>query len=215
MKTRRTIVLFLIAGLIAAVLMFGQWGLNRLSAQGPTHPDPAVSEQVGVASAPAQVEQETLGPQAPDATTYYYHVRGADLYSVDSATDSKYVTGGCTYRSAGGTGLTFPVLVQPGSILKGIRVFYVDNDASNLTAYLVRYDDGGGALTLATATSSGASSSVRYMDSPTISHTVDLYNYSYALVFQPGVNNNLSQLCGIKVNYERGIFGTALPLITR
>jgi len=216
MKARRMMVLCLIASLIAAALMLGKWGLNRSSAQGPTNTDPNISEEAGLASAQALAEQEPLSPQAPDATTYYYHVRGADLYAVDGATSSAYVAGGCTYRSAGGTGLAFPVLVQPGSILKGIRVFYVDNDAThNVTVYLVRYDDGGGTTTLATATSSGASASVRLMDSSTITHLVDLYSYSYALVFQPGVNSNLNQLCGVKVNYERGIFGTALPLITR
>jgi len=53
------------------------------------------------------------------------------------------------------------------------------------------------------------------MDSLTITQPVDLYSYSYSLVFQPGVNSNLNQLCGVKVNYEWTIFGIALPLIRR
>ena len=216
MKVRRIIVPCLIAALVAAALLLGKGGVHRSSAQGPADPDPTISEQAGLPDAPLQVEQEPLSPQAPSATTRYYHIRGADLYSVDGTTTVGYITGGCTYRKTGSSGPAFPVLVSPGSVLKGIRVFYVDNDAAaNLTVYLVQYDDGGAATTLASATSSGASPSVRFMDSPAITEPVDLYRYSYSLVFQPGVNSSLNQLCGVKVNYEWTIFGIALPLIRR
>ncbi len=216
MKMRRILVLCVIAFLMAAVLMLGKGGLNRLSAQGPADPDPIVSDQAEPLSAPAQAEQEPQNVQAPSATTRYFHVKGADLYTVDGTTTVGYITGGCTYRKTGSTGLTFPVLVSPGSTIKGIRVFFVDNDATNNVAvFLVRYDDGGSVTTLASATSSGASTGIRLMDSATITEPVDLYSYSYSLVFQPGVNSTLNQLCGVKVNYEWSIFGLALPLITR
>jgi hypothetical protein len=215
MKKNRRIVVCLMAGFFVASLNLVEGGLTRTSAQVSGNSDPAISNPTEIPGATPQVEQEPLSLQATSATTRYYHIRGADFYSVDASTSSGYASGGCAYRKLGSYGLGFPVLLPPGSVLKGIRVFYIDNDASNLSVYLVRYDDGGGVQTLATATSSGASANVRLMDSDTITEPIDLYSYSYALVFQPGVNSNLNQVCGVKVNYEWNSLGVALPFISR
>lgn len=181
MYARRILVICVFASLLAIVLMLGMETVNPASAQGPTSTDPSNSEQPGSPSAPGQIEQEPMRPQAPNATTYYYHIRGADFYSADTSVQTSYATYGCEYRTAGSTGLNFPVIVPPGSVLKGIRVYYLDNSPSDLNVYLVQYDDGIGSTTLVSFTSSGTSASVRVTDSAVITHTVDYYNLGLSL----------------------------------
>jgi hypothetical protein len=214
MNTQCYVAFCRIAACMATFLILG---LGKVVAQDPFRTGPAIPKQAESPSTEVQAGQEEAAPKAPSATTHYYQRLATDFQSPDSTVTTQYDFDGCIHRSAGTINLSFPLIVSPGSIIKQLRAIYVDNDASsNITVSLIAWPPGTSAATLiASVTSSGSSPLARTTDSSVVTHTVDYNINSYLLVFAPGVNSSLSQLCGVKVTYEQGIFGVAMPIVTR
>jgi hypothetical protein len=64
----------------------------------------------------------------------------AAAFSVKSSTTTwDYKSDGYIYRTGGGSQFWAPLILPPGANLQGIRLFYYDNSASDISVYLTRY----------------------------------------------------------------------------
>ncbi|MEO8056312.1 MAG: hypothetical protein ABI768_14225 [Acidobacteriota bacterium] len=124
-----------------------------------------------------------------------------------------YPGGGCAYQTTatGGDYIT-PLNVPDGAILKYLRIYFYDTTATDLVAWIVRYDQAGNTVDLTSVSSSGAAGYGTTL-SPTITEVVDTALYSYGLVWRPNVYTSAQQFCGARVAYYWPADGhfTAIP----
>jgi hypothetical protein len=132
----------------------------------------------------------------------YYYVSGPTLIARDSATGRDYSSAGCTFTTSGTDRILSTQLQVPdGAILKYLRLFYSDTDASfNVAGYITSYDAGTSAADITSVTSSG-SAGVGTALSSEITQTVDNFGNSYVLIGWPGANSSTVQVCGLRVAY--------------
>lgn len=217
MNKQHLIIVCVTASLFGIFLLLALGSAGGVIAQGPARgPDPMISGQVGDLA--VQGQQQSSGINAPNITTppSYFNALGMNFVPSDSTVTAAYGNPGCLYKTGGPHGLTAPVFVPPGSVLKGIRVYFIDNDPADMIVFLTAYGDGTGFSNLTSVATSGASSSVRYADSVEITHTVDYSSNGYTMVAQLGALSSTMQLCGVRVAYiPPSIFGAALPLVVR
>ncbi len=111
-----------------------------------------------------------------------------------------------------------PVLLEPGSIIKYLRVYYKDTNAADMVLYLQNFDDGINNSSILLVSTSGSATGIRSTLSAEITHTVDYSSYSYGVMafWEPGFFDGSVQICGIRIAYVLPTsFGLGLPLITR
>lgn len=148
----------------------------------------------------------SLAPGLVDAVFTYYTVSGPELQPRTTTNVQVYNANGCVYMSTGtstglltGTGLHIP----DGSIIKFIRLYYNDTNASfGVDGFLTRYAPGTSTSDLASAGSTAAfSGGYGFIVSNEITHTVNNSIYGYMLYGWPDTNASSLQVCGIRVAY--------------
>ena len=165
----------------------------------------------------AQLESGPDVPEEPNLTFSYYRLIGTAFNPRTTATTYDYNFNGCVYET-GGTDNRFmaPLLVPDGAVLKYLRFYYDDTSAAtNLTAYLTRYQPGVTSEDL-TSVSSAGSSGYGTTLSAEITQTVDLANWAYTIIIAPNANASTNSFCGVRVAYYAPFFGAVgLPVIMK
>lgn len=232
MRTRRVLFVSL-STILATLLLSVVLNANRdtATAQGPnpstgdSPPPTAVplapsgdGQNSGEPNRPApQREAAPDTPSNPALSFSYYHVSGTLFQPRKSASTYDYSSNGCIFQT-GGTDFRFQahLLVPDGSVVKYVRIYFLDTAAQDMTVWLTEYDDGTSATDLTSVSSSGNAAGARSVLSPLITHTVDLANYAYVLSWGTGVLGNGNQICGVRVAYYAPpVFGLFAPLIQK
>ncbi len=154
--------------------------------------------------------------QAADATFSYYMVSGATMSPRDSTTTIDYATLGCTRITAGGDYLNTELHIPEGSVIKYLRLIYIDSSATGyVSGALTRYTPGVAIDDLAIIQSSAAGAGgYNYVVSNEMTETVNNGVYAYALL---GLTSGTNvQLCGLRVAYYAPpIWAAFTPAIMR
>lgn len=160
------------------------------------------------------------GTHAPQATFSYYQVADATLRGRNSTTGYAYDGNGCSHVTAGtGTGriLNTELLLPDGAVIKYLRVYYNDTNASSgVEGYITRYQPGVAAVDLVHVGSSDAfSGGYGYVVSTEITETVNNTDYAYTLIGWLDEVNVANQICGLRVAYYAPPRALYLPVITK
>lgn len=229
MYTRQLISIALTAilsALLVAVALSVQRG--TASAQPPSLPlsvaaaitttaDGEVSDGASFPRLPETGPDAPNQPNSPALSFSYYHVSGTLFQPRKSASTYDYSSNGCVFQT-GGTDFRFQahLLVPEGSIVKYVRIYFLDTAAQDMTVWLTEYNDGTSNTDVTSVSSSGNAAGARTVLSPLITHTVDLANFAYVLSWGTGVLGSANQICGVRVAYYAPpIFGTFLPIIQK
>ncbi len=226
MNARVLLIVCLVSSLVALVLLFAVVpSSTSVSAQSPIVSADEASRPAGAVS-PEKLDEgapDARVPAAPAAcgvsavNCLYYHISSSLFQGRDSTSTYAYDGSGCFHHtSASVNGFMAPVLLTHGSIIKYIRVYYIDTSASDMTMRLRYFDDGTSSVDLTTVSTSGSAMGVRTALSAEITHTVayDLYSYGI-LAFESGPTDGSIQLCGVRLAYIPGAYGLDLPFIAR
>ena len=227
MNTRMLFIVCLVLSIVA-ILMFASTPSNStvVSAQGPDLP----SDQATQSS--SSKSPENLGDGGPDArlpgvptacgssplNCLYYHISSSIFQGRTSTYSYIYTGSGCFYHTNASTdGFMAPVLISPGSVIKYIRIYYKDTNASDMPLSLRYFDDGISNSDLVSVSTSGNAAGVRTALSAEITHTIDYANYSYGIIAFEGSSftDSSIQICGVRLAYVQGTFGLAFPYIAR
>jgi hypothetical protein len=177
----------------------------------------------GDRDAPVPVEQVTVveevellpDPAAPSATTYYKFISANTFVPYDDDMTYNYASGGCMYRTGGGSWTEHTVQLPQGAEITYLRVYFLDNDATNdATAVLYAYDCYGGTAVIAEAESSGQLAYYRSEGSGFVSHFVDNEHEALSLSLNyDSATTSALRICGVRIQYEYTLSVTDLPLI--
>ena len=165
----------------------------------------------------AQPEESTLSPQSVDQTSAipfsYYNIAGSTLQPRDSATSYDYTSTGCIHTVAGTDRILNTQLQLPdGAIIKYLRIFYNDTNASTgVKGYITRYDAGSATEDLTSVSSVGSGGTGTQL-SAEITHEVDNFGWAYVLIGWPDANSTQNQICGLRVAYYPPATGAFHPL---
>jgi hypothetical protein len=163
---------------------------------------------------------QTQDPLAPDnilATFSYYRLLGFSFNTRTSTTTFGYSFNGCVFETGGSdVRFTAPLLIPSGSVIKYLRLYYNDTNASaDITSWITRYQPGVTSEDLTSVTSSGSSGYGTSL-SAEITQTVDLTNWAYTVIIWPGVNDSTNAFCGVRVAYYAPRLVTiALPVVKK
>jgi len=137
-----------------------------------------------------------------------WRVTGSVFHPIDSSTTYSSPGGGSIYATANPTGLfETPVYLPQGAIIRWVRMYYTNNDATNqCNGWLTVYDLYGNIATINNVNqewvvTSNVNSGNAFNDTGTINHTVDYAQYSYVLNWRPNVASTNMQLCGFRIFY--------------
>lgn len=182
------------------------------------------SDQADVAGGlPPDDNPSVHAPNQPALTFSYYMVAGPEMHPRNTGNPQSYSSNGCIYMSSGtstglltGSGLHIP----DGSVIKYIRLYYHDSNASaGVDAFLTRYAPGSGTSDrVHTGSTNAFSGGYGFVVSTEITETVNNTAYAYHLYGWPDSAASSLQVCGIRVAYyapPQSIFGVALPIVTK
>jgi len=106
----------------------------------------APSSEPGATSAPAMVQPQGAAPGDPHMEPAYgvtgysmFFLPAASFSPRNSTTTFAYSGLGYIYRTGGDDMFWAPLVLPPGALLHGIRIFYYDNSASNITVWVTKY----------------------------------------------------------------------------
>lgn len=150
----------------------------------------------------------TMAP--PTAAGFSYaHIAGSTFRPRNSATTWNYAGAGCITSTVGTQLFVHKLLLPQDAVVNYLRIYYNDTSASDVSAYITRYDSAGDSADLTSAASSGTPGYSEEL-SPLIAYSVD--NASNALVVNVvfgAADPNLA-FCGVRVAYtEDRIFANA------
>jgi hypothetical protein len=169
-------------------------------------------------TSPAKSPAATLGPDSPAGALVsfsYYRLIGTAFNIRTSTTTFAYNFNGCIYQTAGTDNRYMaPLLIPNNSIIKYLRLYYDDTSATDMTAWITRYEPGLSSTDLTSVTSTGAAGYGTTL-SPEITQTVNLVNYAYTIIFAPSASGVAQSFCGVRVAYYAPTFSAvALPIIS-
>lgn len=221
MKTMRIVGLSVLSTLLTVATILALLSTSGAAiAQNPNPPTGGQAPLTGAAqgipgsvpAAPNAAPEDTL---APAATTDYLHISPMALMQFSIA-DDRYIDGSqCVYFSGIDGRASYPVALPFGTTITSIRLYYDDNlDPQQAVLLLMQYDDGFAVTELArVATPVGTAKS---WSTISIQVPLDYVNYSYNLVWVPGLPGNGMRICGFRIGYTRPLFGAAaLPMVTK
>lgn len=231
MKTRHSSIAVAVSLLVVVALLFALWTSAWAQQPPPSSGDAPAPVTVPLSSRgdgqpaglPGSAQQMveaspdlTLGTSSPAATFSYYRLVGTALQPRKTSTTYEYTSNGCVYQTAGSDWRFQATLPLPeGAVIKFLRIYYADTAATNMTAWITRYQPGVTSEDLTSVLSSGSSGYGTAL-SAEITHTVDTTNWAYTLIWAPGELTSASQFCGVRVAYYApSVFGTFMPLIQR
>ncbi|MBN1370997.1 MAG: hypothetical protein JW987_03475 [Anaerolineaceae bacterium] len=214
----KSLTFVLIIALLLVVLLNGRQTAAAISQPGPNQQSIITSSQgteaqVLPAAFPGPNEQSLL---AVSFTASFYNVPGSILTPVSSTTSLASAGDGCIYADAwAGSLLNAPLDIPPGSQIVLLRLYYDDTSASNLEAWITRYNSAGtdfeDLVHITSSGDGGHGSSYQALD-----HVTDTYNWRYVLNVRLNSPSPTLQVCGIRVMYYAPIiYGTFLPEIMR
>jgi hypothetical protein len=159
------------------------------------------------------------GPDAvASAATYsYYYILGAQLIPRDSDISYAYDSNGCFHVTGGSSArMTFPVNLPSNSVIKYVRLYYVDTSASHdMTVWLTAYSPGQTSIDLTDVSSVGSAGWGSTLSSE-ITETVSGGSYQYTLNYGWGTADDTNQVCGVRVAYYApSMAAIFLPLVAR
>ena len=159
-------------------------------------------------------------PQA-DITALYdsnYRMAGSALRPRTNNVDwTSSGGGGCLYASGGTSSTVFnvPLHLPQGSIVKYVRMYYYDTNASfNTMGWFTVYDLFGNIKTEYSMFSSGDVGN-NYATTVEITETIDYNAYSYVLNWRPMTVGSDIQLCGFNIYYDAPNSPVFLPMISQ
>ena len=173
----------------------------------------------------AYVVEPAVGPSPAAVPNSFQYVRflGTDLQPRTSTTTFAYNFNGCIYET-GGTDNRFMTSfnLPQGSSLKFLRIYYDDTLATNLTAYLTKYNPGVSSTDIVTVTSSGTAgygSSLSAEIGGTLpgdppAEVVNNTSNSYTVIVAPNANAAGASICGVRIAYyppPQGELNTITP----
>ncbi len=169
---------------------------------------------------PSSTTASAGSPYALSSHFSYYTVSGATMRGRSSNTEYVYDGNGCVYIPTGSASmiLNTELHIPQGSLIKYIRLYYMDTSASsNVLAYLTRYQPGQGFSDLvATSSNIVYDGGWGYVVSPEMNETVDNESYAYTLIGYPSFKGDTGQICGIRVAYYAPLGPSAyLPAIRK
>ena len=148
---------------------------------------------------------ERIGGPVPAASPIFFlyeRLVGTAFNPRTSTSTFAYNFSGCVYET-GGTDNRFmaPLLLPEGAMIKFLRLYYDDsNAASDLTAWITRYQPGVTSEDITSVTSSGSGGYGSTL-SAEVSHVVDLTNWAYTVIIAPNANAATNSFCGVRVAY--------------
>ena len=182
----------------AASGMTAAWGIDE-------------SERNGAEGRPSLSQMEALlGPMIEDDATdgsggfLFLRAAGSNLTPRDSDTEFSYSGAGCIQRdsTAGTNWFTMDVQVPDGAVLDFLRVYYYDNDGSDVMSELWSFDAAGGTTLIAEADSTGTPG-YGSAGSGFFSYPVSNLNESLVVVVSipGGAGANLTA-CAVRLRYQ-------------
>lgn len=185
-------------------------------------PQPKITTADGSISSTQPVNPaaaDLTGPDAPGSPAVsfsYYKVIGTAFQPRESTSTFAYSTNGCMYQTGGPTfRFQAPLVLPEDSIIKYVRIYYMDTAATNMTVWLTRYEPGQANLDLVSVSSTGAAGYGTVL-SPLITQTVDMATYAYVLTWGTSVATSANQICGIRVAYYAPPFSALfLPIVRK
>lgn len=172
---------------------------------------PAVAHATDGPDGPAQFNPALLPFQAeatgdsmtPLATDAYYFIPASAFNRLESATESKYVAGGCIRVTGGFRFVATDMQVPDGSGIYGLRVYYKDTDASNqITGWIVTYN--GDSLyenLVAVPSDAQAGYGSKYLGI-TPNPIVDNFAHAYSINVGQTGSSASTAFCGVRVFYS-------------
>lgn len=135
------------------------------------------------------------------ATFSYYNILGSALRPRNSSNTYAYTSNGCLYVTGGNVSdrLQFPLLIPDDSVIKYLRFYFIDTNASDMTAWITRYAPGQSSSDVSSVMSSG-SAGVGSTLSAEITHAVD-NSGNYTINVGWNANDTTQQICGVRVAY--------------
>jgi hypothetical protein len=151
-------------------------------------------------------------PLLPPNQFQYLKTIGTAFQPRESTSTYAYTTNGCMYQNGGSTFRFQGRLDLPdGAIIKFLRIYYLDTAATDMTAWITRYDPGQGNLDLTSVMSTGSGGYGTTL-SPLIDQVVDNATYAYVLTWGTSVATSANQICGVRVAYYPPADGTFNPI---
>jgi len=192
--------------------------LAMLFALGVAAQDPGSGQAGNAAEKVTAVEEVELLPDAADPNQDFFYKR----YSADTFTPAfsdmeyRYGTGGCMYRTGGGSydHTAHSVQLPEGAEITYLRLYFYDmNPDRDAEAQLMAYDGQGGVDLIGVVQSSGTPgwSSVGGGIPSYVVHNVD-ESLALWLNFGNSTGDTL-RLCGVRIQYQYTLSSTSLPLI--
>lgn len=183
----------------------------------PTAPHPmlqaAPAATDGAAGVPV-VEREAVVGAAPDDNVglaspnprlsfSYYLASGATMRGRSSATTHVYDGLGCVHLTSGAEIVNTELYIPDGSIIKYLRLYYIDTSASgSVKGYITRYTPGTATNDLVNISSStSGAGGYGFVVSDEITETVNNTSYAYTLIGWPTAAASSLQICGLRVAY--------------
>lgn len=135
------------------------------------------------------------------ATFSYYNILGSALRPRNSSNTYAYTSNGCLYVTGGSVSdrLQFPLLIPDDSVIKFLRLYYVDTSASDMTAWITRYVSGQSSSDVTSVSSSGNAGFGSTL-SPEVAHPANNTD-NYTINVGWNANDTTQQICGVRVAY--------------
>lgn len=160
----------------------------------------------GVVTTARAVEPNTkaIEPDSADAvlaTFSYYNILGSALRPRNSSNTYAYSSNGCLYVTGGSSGdrLQFPLLIPDESVIKFLRLYYIDDSNGDLIAWITQYTPGQTSSDV-TSISSAGNTGYGTTLSPEVSFAAD-NSYNYTINVAWTANDLTQQICGVRVAY--------------
>jgi len=206
--------------MIIAMVALGAFA-GKVFAQNPNPP-------TGERSPLTTSHDNTILADRPDegksvsATWSYYFILGNQLIPFGKNSSTIYTNNtslGCmSLMGINSAGASFPLNIPQGSVIKYVRIYYIDNSYINdMTVSLTTYSDPGGSIVythLVRVKSTGYAGSGTALSSE-ITHTFD-NTIPYSIFYtQEEMDGNL-QICGVRIAYYAPtLYGQFLPSIQK
>lgn len=199
-----------------SVSSFSQAEDTQPLAASDTNSQPAESD--GFQSAgPASPENQVSPSALTSPVLSYYFVPGTEFKGKSSNFGYTYVTKGCFFRSTtlGAEQYTAPIHIPNGSVLKGMRIYFIDNSTTGgVGGWLTSYNPGVTSKDLISVNNGSISIGSGFVDSNEITQTVTTDTTAYTLIVYTGTADSTVQVCGVRLAYYAPAAGAAfLPVV--
>lgn len=214
MKTKHSVTLFFVVGLVFAItgLVVPAMAQDERSSAGTAEmglPDKATPPGEDLSA------QEDIAPNAA-LPSVYLRVTGSVFKPRSSGVGwASGGQGGSIYATSGSSLKVWnsPLYLPQGAVVQFVRMYYYDNSASNCWGWFTIYDLDGDIVQEWGVNSSGTPGD-DFDDTGNINHTINYSVYSYVLNWRPNQLGSTMRLNGFRVFYYPGgtRYGSSLIL---